>query len=78
MGDGMRGNTFNAVQIGRVATVWHPYSKDYGKCGKIVRKAGIGRKGKGWVVVEFDDGSQSAAIPFDKVAIGDNSSAGVE
>jgi hypothetical protein len=70
----MRGNSFKAAKIGDTVTVWErgPFC---GRCGKIAGKEGIGRKGKGWLIVEFADGTRTGLVPFDKVPFGDNSAA---
>lgn len=68
----MRGNTFNALKTGHTVTVWEK-GIFCGRCGKIASKSGVGRKGKGWVVVEFANGEQTGPVPFDTVALGDNS-----
>lgn len=68
----MRGNSFTALTMNQTATVWEK-GLYWGRCGKIVSKSGIGRKGKGWVVVEFSNGETTGPVPFDKVAFGDNS-----
>lgn len=71
----MHGRTFNAIKTdgSEVCTVWGR-SPSRGKAGVIIGKQGVGKKGKGFVMVQLNDGLQ-VLEHFDTVALGDNSHA---